>query len=199
MTILQLGSGRKKTPESLGFYLFDPATGERYDDTSEVNWINLDMLPQTEPDLICELGVDPIALPDDSVDLVLAMHVLEHIGRQGEIGPWFYFWQELYRVMKPNGVLTFECPYFSSTWAWADPTHTRAISEMSFLYLNQDAYAAPGTAMPDYRPAFDFIQAEPLSIIPDHTNPDVRAREPVSFIKGRLLARKPLRPYWERG
>ncbi len=197
MTILQLGCGRKKTLASIGFRMTDP-DGTPYDDLSAVTLVNLDMLPAVEPDVLCELGVDPISLPDNSVDLVIALHVLEHIGRQGEIGPWFYFWQELYRVLKPNGAITFECPYYSSLWAWADPTHTRAISEMSFLYLNQDAYAAPGTAMPDYRPEFDFVQAEALSIIPDHTNPDVRAREPVSFIKGRLLARKPLTRYWER-
>jgi SAM-dependent methyltransferase len=196
MTILQLGSGRKKTLASLGFRMTAP-DGTPYDDLSQVKLLNLDMLPQTEPDVLCELGKDPISLPDDSVDLVIALHVLEHIGYQGEIGPWFYFWQELYRVLKPNGIVTFECPYYSSLWAWADPTHTRAISEMTFLYLNQDAYSAPHTAMPDYRPEFDFVQAEALSIIPDHTNANVREREAVSFIKGRLVARKPLVRYWE--
>ena len=196
LTILHLGCGRKRTLDAIGLTALKTQDGQPY--LGAVNLINLDMLPQVHPDVLCELGKDRIDLPDDSVDVVLALHVLEHVGYQGEIGPWFQMWSELYRVLRPGGFVKFECPYYSSMWAWADPTHTRAISEMTFLYLNQDAYAEPGTAMPDYRPNFDFVVPEPLEIIPDHTNANVRERESVSFIRGRVQARKPLRPYWER-
>lgn len=195
LTILHLGCGRKKTLEAMGLRNLRNVDGTPF--TAPVRLINLDMLPQVQPDILCELGKDRIDLPDDSVDVVMAMHVLEHVGTQGEIGPWFQMWSELYRVLKPGGFVKFECPYHSSVWAWADPTHTRAISEMTFLYLNQEAYASPGTAMPDYRPTFDFFTPEELEIIPDHTNEAIRAREKVSFIRGRLEARKPLKPYWE--
>jgi hypothetical protein len=97
--------------------------------------------------------------------------------------------------MKPGAYVRFECPHSSSVWAWADPTHVRAINEYCFLYLNQDAYRSAGSAIPDYRPSFDF-ELVACEVIPDHTNPDVRAKEPISFIRGTLRARKPLRPYW---
>lgn len=192
IVILHLGCDDKKTPERLGLQLFKGADQIH----PPIRMINLDCNEHVQPDLLCTLGKDRIDLPDDSVDFVVALHVLEHIGdHPGDITSWFFFWEEVYRVMKDGATLQFECPYYSSVWAWADPTHVRAISEFTFLYLNQDAYRQPG-AIPDYRPRCDFEQLR-LQKIPDHTNPQVAAMEPVSFLNGYLKARKPLRPYWE--
>lgn len=190
-TLLHLGCGRKKTLEAIGLKLTQP------DGTTveNIKLVNLDRLADVEPDVLCELATDRIDLPDDSIDAVLALHVLEHIGVQGEIEGWFHFWSELYRVMKPGAYVRFECPHSASVWCWADPTHVRAINEYCFLYLNQDAYRSPGSAIPDYRPNFDF-ELVACDLIPDHTNDDVRAKEPISFIRGTLRARKPFRPYW---
>jgi SAM-dependent methyltransferase len=194
VVVLHLGCDDKHTPESLGL---QPMAADGTPAVREIQMINLDMNPHVHPDILCTLGKEPIPLADDSVDFVLALHVLEHIGdHQGDKAAWFQFWAELYRVMKPNAAIQFECPYHNSVWAWADPTHVRAISEFTFLYLNQDAYRSGG-AIPDYRPPFDFIAPKALEKIPDHTNENVRQMEPVSFIKGRLHARKPLKPYWE--
>ena len=206
VTVLHLGCGRKKTPEALGLQFVN---GSGALEPKHIRMINLDMNPHVEPDILCRLGTDSIDLPDDSVDFVVALHVLEHIGEhQGDMRAWWQFWTELYRVMKPGTRIQFECPYYSSVWAWADPTHVRAISEYTFLYFNQDAYRSNRKqgAMPDYRPPFDFLpalmekdgqQVSSIETIPDHTNPDVRAQERVSFIRGALIARKPLQPYWE--
>ena len=195
IVLLHLGCNHKQTPESIGLEI---TTMDGTPDPRPVRMVNLDMNPGVNPDVLCCLGKDPIDLPDNSVDLVIALHVLEHIGESpGDVKAWWLFWNELYRVMKHGTVIQFECPYYSSLWAWADPTHVRAISEMSFLYLNQDAYTVGG-AIPDYRPLCDFEVVGDLEKIPDHTNANVRAIEQVSFIRGRLRARKPLRPYWER-
>lgn len=192
MTVLHLGCGRRKTAADIGMEFAD-SQGVKYDGT--ITWINLDGNPTVEPDVLCWLGRDRIDLPDDSVDLVIAMHVIEHIGEIGKTEAWFYFWEELYRVLKPNGRVQFECPYWNSVWAWADPTHVRAISEYTFLYLNQEAYKVGGS-IPDYRPKFDF-QLMDWQLRPD-CNPEVKERENGSHINGILAARKPLNPYWER-
>lgn len=195
LTVLHLGCGRtKRTAEDLGLTFAD-AHGTPY--AGEVRILNLDGNPDVAPDLLCRLGLDPIPLPDDSVDLIVAMHVIEHIGQTGQTEGWFQFWEEAYRVLRPNGRLSFECPYHSSVWAWADPTHVRAISEYTFLYFNQDAYRCGG-AIPDYRIRCDF-QNGGMVVRKDTTNEEVAAKEAVSFINGTLIARKPLKPWWEDG
>ena len=193
LTILNLGCGRRRHAADYNVQTYD-AAGQPTD--TPITWCHLDANPDVQPDVVCELGRDPIPLPDQSVNLALAMHVLEHIGRQGELREWFQFWTELYRVMVPGGRLQFECPYATSVWAWADPTHSRAISREVFLYLDQRAYTVGGS-IPDYRPPFDWALVE-WTLKPDLNNPDIRAREgDTTFCAGTLVARKPLRPYWE--
>jgi SAM-dependent methyltransferase len=155
--------------------------------------ITLDRDPLVEPDLVCDLGVDPIPLGTDTIDLAIAIHVLEHIGRQGETKEWFRFWEELYRVLKPGARLQFESPLWSSVWCWGDPSHTRAISEQAFAFFNQDAYRIPGSPISPYRIRCDFQPAS-MEALPDWT-----LREPVSNLRGVLVTRKPLRPWWEDG
>lgn len=197
LNVLVVGCGEK---QSLDDYQFTLTGGAKADD---VRLTTLDMNPGVTPDLVCTLGREPIALPDDSVHLIVALHVLEHVGAPGDADSWFGMWEEFYRVLKPGGAVQFECPYYSSLWAWADPTHVRAISEYTFLYLNQDAYRESGSAIPRFRVKADFAWASDedgkprYSLIPDYANTDVMAREPVSHIRGMLAVRKPFKGWWE--
>lgn len=87
---------------------------------------------------------------DNSVDEIECSHFVEHIPHgNGYNDPFFQFFDEIYRILKPaefdpsnpnvptKGFMTVVCPYYSSMRAWQDPTHQRAISEASFLYLNK--------------------------------------------------------------
>lgn len=194
VTVLVLGCGLKQSPED--YFQQD------WLESHALTLVTLDANPLVNPTLVCRLGTDPIALEDDSVDIVIAMHLLEHVGQQGDTTEWFGFWEELYRVMKPGAMLRFECPYYNSLWAWADPTHVRAISEMTFLYFNQDAYRAPQSAIPRFRINADFAFArdsfgKPVWELVRDGNADVREKEPHgSHIRGLLVARKPFRPWW---
>lgn len=179
--VLHLGCGRKDR-ESLGI-------------PEDAQLTTLDAEPLLNPDIVCTLGRDPIPLPDDSVDTAIAMHVLEHIGMQGQTDAWFYFWEELYRVMRPGGQLHFESPLYSSVWCWADPQHCRALSPQAFIYFDQDSYRMPGSAITPYRIACDFVPMEQFVGIPDG-NPSVANVEEFSHFRGILEARKPLRPWW---
>jgi SAM-dependent methyltransferase len=162
---------------------------------SDAKIITLDADPRLEPMLLCKLGVDKIACDDDSVDLAVAIHVIEHIGRQGDTAEWFYFWEELYRVLKPGGTFQFECPLYSSLWAWADPSHTRALSPPAFMFFAQDSYRQPGSHISPFRIECDF-EAVRFEVFPDG-NKEIAAEEKVSHLRGAMRAIKPLRRWWE--
>jgi len=87
---------------------------------------------------------------DTSVDEIECSHFVEHIPHgDGYHDPFLQFFDEIYRILKPaefdpanpniatKGFARIVCPYYSSMRAWQDPTHQRAISEASFLYLNK--------------------------------------------------------------
>ena len=87
---------------------------------------------------------------DNSVDEIECSHFVEHIPHgDGYHDPFFQFFDEIHRILKPaefdpanpnipiKGFANITTPYYSSMRAWQDPTHQRAISEASYLYLNK--------------------------------------------------------------
>lgn len=182
MKVLHVGCGRR--------------AGERFGLPDDAEILTLDADPWLGPDLVCTLGRDPIPLPDESVDVIIAIHVLEHIGRQGDTYEWFRFWEEAYRVLVPGGQVHLESPLWSSVWAWADPQHCRALSPPALLYFSQDSYRMVGSRVTPYRIACDFEPVGQFEFIKD-SNEDIAAHEMASHFRGVLEARKPLQPWWE--
>src|SRR5690349_21817072 len=87
---------------------------------------------------------------DNSVDEIECSNFVEHIPHGDSFNdPFYQFFDEIHRILKPatfdpsnpniplTGFARIVCPYYSSMRAWQDPTHQRAISEASFLYLNK--------------------------------------------------------------
>lgn len=80
---------------------------------------------------IVDVAVEPIPYPDCMFDEVRASHVLEHIPTQiywRENGVWHKRYcrvelmREIYRVLKPGGMLVVAVPVGYPNWA-QDPTH----------------------------------------------------------------------------
>jgi hypothetical protein len=111
----------------------------------------VDIAPTEAADYVQDLLQFPWSqFADNSVDEIECSHFVEHIPHgDGYEDPFFKFFDEIYRILKPaefdpanpniakSGIVTITCPYYSSMRAWQDPTHQRAISEASFLYLNK--------------------------------------------------------------
>jgi hypothetical protein len=71
---------------------------------------------------------------DDSVDEVHSSHFIEHLTGQERV----FFFNELYRVLKPGCKATIITPHWASNRAYGDFTHAwPPVSEMSFYYLSK--------------------------------------------------------------
>lgn len=106
----------------------DPVTGEPY------RW--------SEPTMGVRFAKWPWA--DASVDEIRAAHFVEHLTPAQRC----HFFNELYRVMKPESKALIITPYWCSNRAYGDPTHVwPPVSEMTFYYLDKDwrATEAPHT------------------------------------------------------
>ncbi len=101
------------------------------------DWINLDSFPLPGVDIVTNLencATSPLPIDNDSVEIFLLSHVLEHIN---QVLPMM---QELHRVAIANARMTVRVPYGSSDDAFEDPTHVRQIFHGSFGYFSQPYY-----------------------------------------------------------
>jgi len=124
--------------------------------TDSANWFDLTTMdhdPNCGADVVHDLDTFPWPFEDDSFDEVHAYCVLEHLGRQGDYKSFFATFAEIYRVLKPQGVLYAICPRRTDPWAWGDPSHTRLIQPETIVFLDQTQYQRQVgvTPMTDFR------------------------------------------------
>ena len=91
-----------------------------------IGFINVDMFPESKPDLVCNLEALPWPWQDNSVDEVLFNHSLEHMGQDTRI--FLGIIKELYRVSKNNAVIQINVPHPRHDHFISDPTHVRIIT-----------------------------------------------------------------------
>jgi hypothetical protein len=113
----------------------------------------VDIEASHHPDVVWDLNVAPWPFGDGAFDEVHAYELLEHLGAQGDAHAFFGTFFEIWRVLKPGGVLCATVPGYNSVWAWGDPGHRRIISSESLVFLDQTEYTKQigKTAMADYR------------------------------------------------
>lgn len=70
--------------------------------------ITLDCVKNYNPDLLCDLNYEAIPLDDETVEVVIAGEVLEHL-----INPYNVV-REFYRILKPDGILIISTPNICS-------------------------------------------------------------------------------------
>lgn len=77
---------------------------------------------------------EPFPLPDGCVNTAVVTHVLEFL----DPARFFDWWDELWRVMQPHGIVYVSGPYGgddSQGWL-SDPTHRTRVLETSFAWLD---------------------------------------------------------------
>ena len=103
--------------------------GTTHDDYEDYETVDLD--PSVSPDHVVDLAVYPWPWPNDSVTAAYSSHLVEHI--VDLVG----FMRELYRVMKDGAEVVIRHPYQFHVSAWQDPTHVRALNEISWFYYDK--------------------------------------------------------------
>lgn len=111
--IVNLGCGKVRIPGSIGV---DRVAIENY------------------VDIVHDLDQLPYPFADNSVDEIHFYHVLEHLHDP------IRKLEEIYRILKPEGVLYMRVPHFSSMGAFTDLTHIRPFGYFSFDCLDKDHY-----------------------------------------------------------
>ncbi|XHS77690.1 methyltransferase domain-containing protein [Burkholderiaceae bacterium UC74_6] len=107
----------------------------------KAGWLNIDILDRAMPDLVLDLSAPlqlplradaprsgPIELSEESLDLIYANNVLEHVPDLPGL------MSNCLRLLKTGGEFQIEVPYERALSAWQDPTHVRAMNENSWLY-----------------------------------------------------------------
>ncbi|MBI5884796.1 methyltransferase domain-containing protein [archaeon] len=72
-------------------------------------FINIDSDKKVKPDMILDLNCPPYPFKDSSIDSILADNLVEHLGL-----PMTAFFNEIHRILKPNGRMHFIMPNFFS-------------------------------------------------------------------------------------
>lgn len=107
LRVLNLGCGEQRYPHVVG----------------------VDVVKTSAADIIHDLDKAPWPIADNSVDVILAFHLFEHV----EDLPRFM--EEVHRIAKPNARIIVEVPYFRSVLAYQDPTHRRFFTTRTLDYF----------------------------------------------------------------
>lgn len=98
-------------------------------------FINCDISAKVKTDIQFDLEQPNWPFEDNSIDVIVAHHVLEHLSKSGYKNAW----KEMYRICKHDAVLEITFPYHFSTSFFSDPTHQTAITLDGLVLLNRDA------------------------------------------------------------
>jgi predicted SAM-dependent methyltransferase len=89
-------------------------------------YINVDISPACQPDVVCDLEAIPWPWENDSIDEVVFNHSLEHLGESSRT--FLKMMQELYRICKDRARIRINVPHPRHDDFINDPTHVRMIT-----------------------------------------------------------------------
>jgi len=89
-------------------------------------YINLDIVPSKDVDIVHDLNKFPYPLKTNSFDEIYARFILEHLNNLENV------MKELHRALKKGGKLIIEVPYQTCIHTWASYQHKRAFTLRTF-------------------------------------------------------------------
>ena len=122
-------------------------------------WFGIDCQNLPGVDLVCDCNL-PIPLEDNCADEIRAMDFLEHIDNHKRI----HIMTEIWRLLKPGGILTSSTPSTDGRGAFCDPSHFSFWNILSFDYYTSDGHRA----LYNIVPKFDVVDIHHVG--PTHNN-----------------------------
>ena len=129
-------------------------------------FLNVDLAPECQPDLVCDLESLPWPWENDSVDEVVFHHSLEHIGQSPRV--FLGMIKELYRVCRDNARVRINVPHPRHDDFINDPTHVRIITPSTLSLfdrrVNDEIKALKGanTCLAHYLDVDFFLESQEL-------------------------------------
>ena len=109
-----------------------------------------------------DLAIDPIPYDNDFFEFVTAHDFLEHIPRLLYVphrrNPFVEIMNEVYRVLKMDGIFLSFTPAYPHSMVFQDPTHVNIITDQTFIYYFDDVHRW-ATAY-GFKGAFKIIRQE---------------------------------------
>jgi len=97
-------------------------------------YLNCDISSEVKPNKVIDLE-KKLPFKDNSIDEILAEHVLEHIRN------FVPLMHEFYRVCKKGSKIKIKVPFYSAWGQFSDPTHVRFFSPFTFDYFKKGNYS----------------------------------------------------------
>lgn len=98
-------------------------------------WINVDREAVLNPDQVWDLDQTPWPWPDSSVEEIMLIHVLEHLGERSST--FLAIIKELWRICRHDAKITIEVPHPRHDSFLSDPTHVRPILPSMLALFDQ--------------------------------------------------------------
>jgi predicted SAM-dependent methyltransferase len=99
------------------------------------NFINADIDPLVEPDLLVDFNKFPWPFEDNEFDHIIAKDILEHLGNTpADIIPVL---KEMNRISSNFAIWEIQCPHWRCDNAINDPDHKRSVTLEMFKMFNQ--------------------------------------------------------------
>ncbi len=92
-------------------------------------YVNVDSSKSIKPDKIWDLEKIPLPFKDNSIDEILAYHVLEHIHN------FIPLMHEIHRICKNKAIIKIKTPFYFSWGQFNDPTHVRFFTPFTFSHF----------------------------------------------------------------
>lgn len=102
-------------------------------ENKQPGWVGIDMRDVSGVDIVHNVTDYPWPLPDESVKLAVASHLIEHIAPH-DFG-FVRFMDEVWRVMQVGAEFAIATPHGSSQGYIQDPTHCNPCNEATWDYF----------------------------------------------------------------